>query len=397
MRYAIMPCVPLLGLVVGCAAELEIPNEFDPEPPAGWDVREVARIGTVDGPAHLVFGHVIGVDIDNDGNAYVLDRLANIVRVYSPAGEYIRDIGSSRPGSGPGEMRQPGGLLISADERLLVLDHGNKRYNLFELDGTFIASYQRSVDVNAVIWNARLARNGLIYEPDRQTGGIVGAYVGWEIRDGRVVIVDTIRCVDQTPEPPYWPLVHTEATRSAGVIEVGRVRVPFSPHFRQRLDSRGIYWAGTTDSLRFTRYGAAGEVLEVIERLPHPAAPRVMAEHRNAAIRQLEDRFNVYYGPQNFDQRLMPDHMPHWDDFFVDDEDRLWVQRFRPPTLSSSEPNIWEIYDPVAGYLGALSMHVSLLQPHLPTAVKRGNRIVGALRDEDGVTYVVLYELEIRP
>jgi hypothetical protein len=65
-----------------------------------------------------VLGAVQQIAHDLNGNILVLDRSACCVRVYSPSGEFIRQI--SREGSGPGELLNPFSLLVTEDGRILV-------------------------------------------------------------------------------------------------------------------------------------------------------------------------------------------------------------------------------------------------------------------------------------
>ena len=56
--------------------------------------------------------------------------------VFNNAGEYLYDIGGQ--GSGDGQFRKPIGLAINKFNRLIVCDAGNRRLQLFTLDGKYI-------------------------------------------------------------------------------------------------------------------------------------------------------------------------------------------------------------------------------------------------------------------
>ena len=58
------------------------------------------------------------------------------VMVFNEAGEYLHDIGSE--GSGDGQFSNPTGLAIDKFSRLIVCDAGNKRLQLFTLEGKYI-------------------------------------------------------------------------------------------------------------------------------------------------------------------------------------------------------------------------------------------------------------------
>lgn len=64
--------------------------------------------------------------VDRDGNYWVTDTGDDRIVIYSPLGEYIREIGTS--GSGPGQFDEPVGMSLSADgQTVYVADMYNKR------------------------------------------------------------------------------------------------------------------------------------------------------------------------------------------------------------------------------------------------------------------------------
>jgi len=75
-------------------------------------------IGIELGDSNYVLGAVQQIAHDLSGNILVLDRSACCVRVYSPSGEFIRQI--SNEGSGPGELLNPFAIVVTEDGRILV-------------------------------------------------------------------------------------------------------------------------------------------------------------------------------------------------------------------------------------------------------------------------------------
>jgi len=95
--------------------------------PSTVEVEEIWRIGGEDDEE--IFGVIVDVIADAQGNFYFLDAQLNEVKVYDIDGEYLRTIG--REGEGPGEFRGafnmflvPGGnigVLQSAPAKIIVL------------------------------------------------------------------------------------------------------------------------------------------------------------------------------------------------------------------------------------------------------------------------------------
>ncbi len=80
------------------------------------------------------------IEIDPQGLVYVSDTGNKRIRVYTPNGQYVRDI--SAGGSGPGQIDEPSGLAIHPDGRLFVADTWNRRISVFNItDGSFVTSF----------------------------------------------------------------------------------------------------------------------------------------------------------------------------------------------------------------------------------------------------------------
>ena len=68
---------------------------------------------------------------------YAYDAHGPVLRVYSPDGTWLRDIG--REGEGPGEYKRPdSGLAILPDGRVAMRDPGNGRIIFYSPDGEYL-------------------------------------------------------------------------------------------------------------------------------------------------------------------------------------------------------------------------------------------------------------------
>ena len=112
--------VVLLGATVGLAGAADVPRIIDQDGPSQGvqplALRELWRVGGED--EDVILGRIADVAMHPDGCLYVLDNQLCQVLVFSPEGDYLRAI--SRQGDGPGELRQPTGLVLLTDEVLGV-------------------------------------------------------------------------------------------------------------------------------------------------------------------------------------------------------------------------------------------------------------------------------------
>lgn len=97
--------------------------------------------GSFSGPVEgrLFFGPG-GMDFDKNGNLYVTDFSADVIKVYNSEGTLIKTIGSS--GSGDGQFSGPAGLTISEKTgRIYVNDQYNGRIQVLDADGNFLFAF----------------------------------------------------------------------------------------------------------------------------------------------------------------------------------------------------------------------------------------------------------------
>jgi hypothetical protein len=108
------------------------------EPMYGEDIVNLEKeisIGNPEGKEEYVFYRTL-MDVDKDGNMYILDIAAPNIRVFDPEGNYKQTIG--RKGQGPGEMLSPRSIHITPQNEIMVYDSRNRRFSFYSLDGNFI-------------------------------------------------------------------------------------------------------------------------------------------------------------------------------------------------------------------------------------------------------------------
>lgn len=351
----------------------------------GPEVTDVAvdlRFGSVEGEdLNYVFGDIRGVQAASDGTIYVLDNQAREIRVFSPEGEYLRTI--MRRGEGPGEILDSNGFILSGDTLLWVHEwtkavvigvdtHGEELLRFDEPLRTRGAFWDGAFDLAGRYWRetshpgddgAPVPRPGLL------TGTSHGYYKSYDLSNGAI---DSVYLGEGTYR------THMAELPGGGMAFLG---IPFEPRWITRLDPSGGFWRANTGSYRVTRTGADGDTLLVIEA-SLPALP-VTAEDRSAFVQSSSEGTPGLRSAAEAVAALMPDAKPLLEDFFVDDEGRLWVERSTP----EDAPRFYDLFSEDGGYLGSVRL---AFQParYSPIWVQHGH-IYTRVMDELDVQYVV--------
>lgn len=100
-------------------------------------VHTLGEVGVEEDENYLFFGPA-EVQIDHEGNIYILESRGNSIKKYDKDFKYITTIG--KEGMGPGEFRFPRHFDIGSDNRIYVQNMGNQRIEIMSLEGDYIES-----------------------------------------------------------------------------------------------------------------------------------------------------------------------------------------------------------------------------------------------------------------
>ena len=362
-----------------------------------WTLREVARIGTVEGEPEYQFGQITNMTPLSDGRIVVADAMAHKVRFYSPAGAHLRSVG--KPGSGPREFGDGAlAVLRSYGDTLLVADYRNMQVHRLAPDGDWLGSFSTRPEGGYRLSNWDSSPSGLVINiftplqtPDTPSSDTLDVIV---VRNLDGSLGDTLGHVPTSREyrfvgeKPEW-------RRYAGV-----------PDFDLRWD--GGLVTGRSDSYRLAWQDPGGTVERIVElhRAPTPFTESDRAIFMSRLESQLKER-NV---PPEREARIkamlvFEDQYPFYRRFMCGPRGSLWVQQVRPLRHMTQEeresfgigglaPGVpeWDVFDREGRYLGVveipLGMDYILLLDDL---------VLGVYEDELEVQYLVVLEIDGLP
>ncbi|MCK5133594.1 MAG: hypothetical protein KAR40_15750 [Candidatus Sabulitectum sp.] len=133
MKYLMLSAAALL-LAAGCA-------KIQPQAAGEENIHTTVEtktmlktdsMGVEFGDSTQAFGAIEGVITGSDGNIAVLDRAACCIRIFTPEGEFLRQI--SREGNGPGELMSAAFLTITEDGTLILTGDGSEMLGIHAFD-----------------------------------------------------------------------------------------------------------------------------------------------------------------------------------------------------------------------------------------------------------------------
>jgi len=144
------------------------------EDPSKSTARELWRLGGDTDDDDEFFGVISVILTDEEENVYLLDSQLNHVMIYSPTGEFLREIG--REGEGPGEFRGATGMFFTPEGDVAVIQSFPGKIVILTREGDPIGDYPLPepegsgffILVNGQSWGSNVVLQGGIASMNEQ-------------------------------------------------------------------------------------------------------------------------------------------------------------------------------------------------------------------------------------
>lgn len=364
------------------SAGITIVTRPGPDLPVTLSLQVAFRLGGSDERPEEAFFQVgpNSVGVDAAGRIHVLDASANRLQVFDAAGVHLRTLG--RPGQGPGEIGIPGGLTVSPDGTVAVMDFSRRGFVRWDADG-----------------------RGLPGEP------FPPGYFGGFVRQTGDATYFPVQVPGEGGGGPSDALI-----RIAGPDTVRLVRLPVPERRAIQLESCGMSFSGMVPLFTPTlRWAAAGRRVAVVagpdydvlvmeegrpvmrvrrDVAPRPATERLaLAEVGEGMQVRTEDGVRVCDPREVVEQRGFAPVVPVVDRVALAPDGSLWVKRTGTDEEGAGEvgreAGRVDLFAPDGSYLGTLPSGSPF-----PIAFFPDGRIAAAETDALEVTRLVVYRVE---
>lgn len=247
------------------------------------------------------------VDVDSEGNVYVVDVGNQRVQVYAPDGEHVRTIG--RPGEGPGELR-PGSRGAISGDLLGIKALVNPWLQIFALDGEYRGGVEAPGSAHQMV-------------------GLESGFALLHVRYRETEPLNTVTLVDPEGDQSRLVEVPGQAMRTAETA-IGPLPIPGLTQASSIAAAPGdvVYVASGVDyEVAAVRTdGTVAWVLRV------PWVPLPFTEQDREYVRDSLERAGMQLRPDGI---TWPDTLPALARIRSDGAGRLWVF---PATFVTREP-----------------------------------------------------------
>ena len=338
---------------------------------------EVFRIGEEAEQDTILFGDILDMAVNSDGQLFLVDWDAESVYVFSATGDLEDRIGSR--GKGPGEFEQAYGVAIGPGESIVVFDGQGDRLSLFEPKSH---RFVYSTRVNGDDFSSPSKLIGAIDD-----GFLVkfvppywapGSGTGLALDTERFAVVNRVNRRGEVIGEPILSLPKREAIvwTSGGLLKV--MRMPFGRENHFRLSASGLLYSGWNESIDLTISTTDGDVVNTVQH-----------QHESVPVKNKD--IDAYVATRSESNRKiildsdLHETMPAYETFAVDDQDRIWVKIIKDLDNSSA---MWHILNAEGAVVAE-----AVLPKSVDLVVIRDGRAYGSGESGSGEPYVVAYSI----
>ena len=298
-------------------------------------------------------------DADAAGNIYVIGfkNEENFIFRFDSRGHLTGSFG--RRGQGPGELQWPflGGVSVTGEISLTDYYH---KYIVYDLNGTLY----REVKLKRAALHIDSLKNGKFltfgFRPELSMGGsYVDALVLCDGEFADLKILD--RCISTLDNNQMVP------------------------YFMWRVSGDWIFIANQTRGYEIWVFDLGGTLVRKIRKEYQPV--KVTEEIKEAVLGPNYRRSGISQ------DKYFPDPLPPLNQFFADDEGRIFVMTYEPG--SNPGEYIWDIFNPDGMFIGRKALNIvwaSLYHGPRYTFVKNGN-LYCHQEKESGFHELVVYKM----
>lgn len=253
--------------------------------------------------------------VDSDENIYISESSDQVIKVFSPDGEYIKTIGAK--GDGPGEFQSIGYLGFTPNGSFVVIDNQARRTNLFDASGQFLKGFK---------WQKYFSRAYLF----KNKSYICQESVYGEKREVRKLFVSEIDYDgDEIRSYGEFTLAQVKTVRegNSGVT----MSIPHSPQSIFAGDqNRGWLYHCLNNQYIIEVYDNYGKIFRKIDR-PYEPVPFTDKDRKEFLGRYERSESNARFN-EMFKKLIKVMELPKvksiTNRMLVDDESFLWLQTY---------------------------------------------------------------------
>ncbi len=341
-----------------------------------FELEEDLSIGNEEDENYLFF-RARDIQVDTEGNIYVLDRGNYRLQVFDKDGKYLRTTG--KRGQGPGEFNAPHGLqLDDKTGNIFVADFNSMTVIIFEKEGKYI---------DKDIHHAEFL-NDFYLDSD---GCIWGKFSlpGINVRYRSIKKLNLTGKVEKTfAESPYpTQMIKISEIREGNTTSLLGVMVNSGYEddlFISKVDNHTFIY-GHSKKYELVAVDKAGNVLFMIRKDESPV--KITKSEKDRVKDRIKEGIMMqgHYVPEI--SIKFPDYKAHFYSIITDDKSRIYVRKNPRPHYSNTNHE-YEVFSKEGIYLYRINLD------YYPEVIKDGYIYTRIENEETGLEQIKRYRIK---
>ena len=339
-----------------------------------FDLEEDLSIGKEDDENYVLF-RVRGIQIDGNGNIFVLDRGNYRIQKFDREGKHLQTVG--KKGQGPGEFEAPLSFSLDSKNNLYIYD--NRKIKIFNHRGEFLRSFPVSTFIRdfAADFAGKIMANATVYE-----GGAadrIAKLVIIKINSGGKIDKKIAEFSDFGPRIIITPT----ATRTLSSNHEYRPRLLFAP-----LDDKVFVYAFSTE-YQIIKIDDNGNILSKFQNEEQPQP--ISRKEKEYIIQKTEE--DALRAGMEVSKKVIEEvchfrkYRTYFNSILADDKGRIYIRRVKSVLDKRPEIN-FDIFSK-DGYL----LYKTKL-PFTPESIHNGYLYDIHISKETGDTKIKRYKVK---
>ncbi len=242
---------------------------------------EDLTIGVEDGDEHYMFGNLVSVNTDEEGNFYVADKDRNTVKKYDSNGRFLLSFGGS--GQGPGEFQDMSEVRFDVDGNIYLNDTRIQRISFLKKDGYYLRGIKTPSVFEKVVINSKgyciaMSADNVELGENKKWDYFYGLF------DNEFNLMAEFLRLPQEATAQY-----KNADSLTQVLADALSREAFAPNVTYVLDKNDSIYFGYPETYEIEVYSPEGKLKRIIQRDFKPV--EVSERHRQYFIENLSVQF----------------------------------------------------------------------------------------------------------
>jgi hypothetical protein len=335
-----------------------------------FELEEDLSIGNEEDENYL-FYRVGDIQVDTDGNIYVLDRGNHRLQVFDKDGKYLRTIG--KKGQGPGEFNAPRGLQLDDETgNIFVADYRSMTIIIFEKEGKYI---DKDIHHAEFLNDFYLDSDGCIW--------------GKFSLPGINVMYRSIKKLNLTGKaektfaefPSHIQSIEISKTREGNTTSLLGAMVNSGYEddlFISKVDNHTFIY-GHSKKYELVAVDKAGNILFMIRKDESPI--KITKNERDRIKNRIKEGIMMqgYYVPEI--SIKFPNYKAHFYSIITDDKSRIYVRK-NPVSRESNTNHEYDVFNREGLYL--YNLHLN----HYPYVIRNGYIYTRFTDEETGLEQI---------